>query len=287
MDDILVGHESAKSALDIACWDIYGKSVGLPVCELLGGRTNDTLPIIDSLSVGSPEKVKGYVTTSRSKGYTAFSIKLGAEDPAIDAACVVAGLEDRQPGEFFLIDANGGYTVEGALRMLRLLPSGLDFVFEQPCRTRRECQSLRKRTSMPMVYDELATDDASILQMVADDAAEGFTMKIGRAGGLTKARRQRDMVLALGWTISIMEPWMSDISFGAVVHLAQTIPKRSLHGVLDVRDTVSFRTAEEAFPVVNGRVTAPKTPGLGITPRSDVLGKPVASYPEQAKVNGV
>ena len=39
MDDALVGHNHAKTALDVACWDIFGKSVGLPVCELLGGST--------------------------------------------------------------------------------------------------------------------------------------------------------------------------------------------------------------------------------------------------------
>lgn len=278
MDAALKGHEHAKSVLDIACWDIFGKAVGLPVCELLGGRTEEHLHVIDSLSVGPPEKVRDDVAQSRRRGYMAFSVKIGADDPADDAACIIAALEDRRPGEFFLIDANGGMTVETALRLLRLLPTGLDFVLEQPCATMRECQSLRRRTNVPIVYDELATDDASMAEMIANDAAEGISMKIGKCGGLTKARRHRDFVLAAGWTISVMDSWMSDISFAAVVHLAQTIPKRSLHGVLDVRHTVTFKTADGDFGVVDGVVQAPKTPGLGIAPRLEVLGDPVASY---------
>ena len=278
MDNTLVGHEHAKSALDFACWDIFGKAVGMPVCELLGGRTNESLPTICTLSVGTPDKIRQDVTRYRSEGFTAFSVKIGAEDPSVDAARVVAALADKKPGEFYLVDANGGMNVEGALRMLRLLPDGLDFVLEQPCATRRECNSLRRRTNVAMVYDELATNDASIVQMIADDAAEGFTMKIGRAGGLTKARRQRDMVLAAGWTISVMDPWMSEISFAAVVHLGQTIPSHSLHGVLDARKDNTFPTADGAFEAINGRVIAPSEPGLGITPRMNVLGKPVASY---------
>src|SRR5262245_3588812 len=48
MDFALVGHEHAKTALDVACWDIFGKSVGMPVCDLLGGRTDVRMPIISS-----------------------------------------------------------------------------------------------------------------------------------------------------------------------------------------------------------------------------------------------
>lgn len=40
MDANLVGHEHAKTVWDIACWDIFGKFTGLPMCELLGGRTD-------------------------------------------------------------------------------------------------------------------------------------------------------------------------------------------------------------------------------------------------------
>ena len=51
MDDALLGHEHEKVAIDVACWDIFGKSTGLPVCEILGGRTDVRLPIITSLPV--------------------------------------------------------------------------------------------------------------------------------------------------------------------------------------------------------------------------------------------
>ena len=52
MDNTLVGHNHAKTALDVACWDAFGKSVDLPVCELLGGSTDLPLPMISSIHVG-------------------------------------------------------------------------------------------------------------------------------------------------------------------------------------------------------------------------------------------
>ncbi|KAE8154874.1 enolase C-terminal domain-like protein [Aspergillus avenaceus] len=277
MDAALLGHEHAKAAIDIACWDVYGKSVGLPVCELLGGRTESKLPIISSVPVADPEEMRRMVDSFRGKGYRGHSIKIGGE-PVADAARIAASLADKREGEFFLVDANGGLSVEVALRMLRLLPPGLDFVLEAPCRTWRECASLRRRTDVPMVMDELATDESSLIHLIANDAAEGIGLKITKTGGLTRSRRVRDICLAAGSTISVQDTTGSDIAFAAIVHLGQTIPERFLRCVLETRDMVTVTTADGDFGVVDGFVTAPRTPGLGVVPRMEVLGEPVASY---------
>lgn len=186
-------------------------------------------------------------------------------------------MADKQPGEFFLADANCGMTVEETLRMLRLLPKHLDFVLESPCATWKENISLRRRTDIPMIFDELATDAASIVQLISDDVAEGINLKISKCGGLTKARRIRDICLAAGYTMSVQDSWGSDLSFAAIVHLAQTIPARNLRCILDARDSSTVSVAECEYEVNGGCVIAPARPGLGVTPRW-VLGEPVASY---------
>lgn len=277
MDGALVGHEHAKTALDVACWDVFGKSVGLPVCELLGGRTDVKMPVISSIYMGEPEDMRRRVAEHREMGYIGHSVKVGGE-PALDAERIAASLADKKPGEFFIVDANGGLTVETALRMLRLLPRGLDFVLEAPCATWRECVSLRRRTDVPIIFDELATNDASIAQLIADDAAEGIGLKISKNGGLTRGRRHRDICIAAGYTVSVQETTGSDIAFAAIVQLGQTVPERYLRCLLESRDMVSLKTADGEFDVKNGRVVAPDTPGLGIVPRLDVLGDPVATY---------
>ena len=277
MDGALVGHLHAKTALDVACWDVFGKSVGLPVCDLLGGRTNVEMPVISSIYMGDPDDMRKRVAEHRALGYIAHSVKIG-DEPAEDAARIAASLADKRPGEFFIVDANGGMTVETALRMLRLLPQGLDFVLEAPCATWRECVSLRRRTDVPIIFDELATDDASIAQLIGEDAAEGIGLKISKNGGLTRGRRHRDICVAAGYTISVQETTGSDVAFAAIVHLGQTVPEKNLRCVLECRDIVALKTADGNFDVRDGKVTAPDTPGLGITPRLDVLGEPVVSY---------
>lgn len=277
MDAALVGHLHAKTAIDVACWDLYGKAVGMPVCDLLGGRTDARLPVISSIHMGEPDEMRQRVAEHRARGYTAHSVKIGGE-PAVDAARIAASLADRMPGEFFLVDANGGMTVETSLRLLRLLPPGLDFVLEAPCSTWREIVSLRRRTDVPIIFDELATDETTIASIIGDDAADGIGLKISKAGGLTRGRRVRDMALAAGLTMTVQDTVGSDVAFAAIVHLGQTVPEKFLRSTLECRDMVTLTTADGDYEVVDGHVTAPDAPGLGITPRLEVLGAPVATY---------
>ena len=277
MDEALVGHEHAKAALDIACWDIFGKSVGLPVCELLGGSTEIGLPLISSIHVAEPEDMRRHVAEFRTKGYVGHSVKISG-DPVKDAQRITQSLADKKADEFFIVDANCGLTSETALRLLRLLPGNLDFVLEAPCATLRETTSLRRRTNIPIYIDELAISEASVIKLIAEDAAEGIGIKISKHGGLTKSRRLRDFCLAAGYTFSVQDTVGSDISFAAIVQLAQTVPGKNLRCILDPREMVTVETAHGSFEVVEGRVMAPKSPGLGITPRLGVLGCPVACY---------
>lgn len=282
MDEALVGHHHAKTALDIACWDAFGKSVNMPVCELLGGATGTRMPTISSIYAGTPEEMRSRVARHRQMGYMGHSVKIGALDseggPALDAERIAACLADRRPGEFFLVDANGGMLPETALRMLRLLPPGLDFVLEAPCATWRETASLRKRCTVPIIMDELAELDGDISRIVAEDIADGIGLKVSKAGGLTRGRRHRDICRAAGLTISVQDTVGSSIAFAGIVHLGATVPERHLRCILDCRDMVTLVTADFDAPVRDGGVVPPMAPGLGITVNRDVLGEPVARW---------
>ncbi len=282
MDAALCGHAHAKTALDVACWDILGKATGMPCWMLLGGSTGVRMPTISSIYAGPPDEMRARVAAHRQQGYKGHSVKIGALDseggPALDAARIEAALADRQAGEFFLVDANGGMTAETALRMLNLLPRGIDFVFEAPCATWRETLSLRKRCSVPIMLDELAQSDADIIQGVTTDACDGFGLKISKSGGLTPARRQRDIAKAAGMTLSVQDTVGSTIAFAAIAHLGQTVPERYLRCILDCRDMVTKQLAELDAPVVDGGVLLSDKPGLGLTVDMEALGEPVAGW---------
>ena len=68
MDGVFPGIFSAKSAVDIACWDILGKSLSVSVSTLLGGATERALPLISSVSSGTPEEMAAKIAAARSLG---------------------------------------------------------------------------------------------------------------------------------------------------------------------------------------------------------------------------
>ncbi|WP_425084330.1 mandelate racemase/muconate lactonizing enzyme family protein [Ruegeria profundi] len=282
MDEALLGHNHAKSALDLACWDLFGKSVGLPVYKLLGGATGNRLPAISSIYAGTPEDMRARVAEHRATGYMGHSVKVGAIDseggPALDAERIAASLADRQPGEYFIVDANGGLIPETALRMLRALPNGLDFVLEAPCATWRETLSLRQRCDVPIILDELAQEDGDIAKLVALDVADGIGLKISKAGGLTHARRHRDICRAAGLTISVQDTVGSTLSAASIFHMGATVPEGLLRCVLDPRDMVTIQTGAFDAPIENGGVLPPDAPGLGVTMNRDLLGQAVAIW---------
>ena len=78
MDAALKGHPYAKSALDIACWDILGQAAGLSVCTLLGGRQADAINLYQPVSRDAPRKMVAQVKKARAQGFRTFQAKVGA-----------------------------------------------------------------------------------------------------------------------------------------------------------------------------------------------------------------
>lgn len=282
MHDRLRGHRDARTALDVACWDIAAKAADLPLCDLLGGRIKGGVPVISSIGGDTPDAMHAKVAAHRDQGFKGHSIKIGAKEadggPALDAERIRACLADRQPGEWFLADANCGLTPEHALRMLALLPGELDFVLEAPCATWRETQSLRARCRVPILLDELIQTEGDVIQAIANDSCDGVGLKVSKQGGVTPMLRQRTIAASAGLVMSIQDTVGSEISCATILHIAQSTPRHLLRCALDPRAMVDLSVATLNAPVVNGGVEAPDAPGLGIAPHLDVLGDPVARY---------
>lgn len=282
MEQGLMGHNHAKTAIDVALWDVTGKAYGVPCYTLLGGSTGLRMPTISSIPADDPEEMRANVARHRARGFRGHSLKIGAHDseggPSLDAARIEAGLADRQPGEFYLVDANGGMTPETVGRMMQVLKPGLDFVFEAPCATWTETLAVRKRHSIALVLDELAQTDADIIQAIALDAADGIGLKISKAGGLTPGRRHRDIARAAGYTMSVQDTVGSTISLATIAHLGQTVPEQNLRCILDTRSVVTLETAAFEAPVIDGGLMAPDKPGLGIAVNRDIFSEPLAIW---------
>jgi len=134
---------------------------------------------------------------------------------------------------------------------------------------------VRRHTDRPFVLDEVIDDLAMVLRGVSDQAMDVINLKISKVGGLTKARQIRDLCVSLGIAMTIEDTWGGDIITSAIAHLAHSTPPELLFTSTDFNSYVTVSNAEGAPQRQNGRLAASMAPGLGVTPRFEVLGSPV------------
>ena len=95
--------------------------------------------------------------------------------------------------DIVVADANGGWRLADAMTAARLLEGLPRLYFEQPCPTLEECLSVRRHTSLPFVLDEVITDVETFLRAWRERGMDAINLKISRVGGLTRARRLREL----------------------------------------------------------------------------------------------
>ena len=273
MDAALKGHPYVKSAIDIACWDILGQAGGQPVCTLLGGRYGEDFVLYRAISQQSPEEMAAKVSGYRAEGYRRFQLKVGG-DPDVDIERIRAVAARLEPGDRLVADANTGWLMHDALRVVRAVRD-VDVYIEQPCLTYEECLAVRRRTDHPFVLDEVIDGIDVLLRGRADLAMDVINLKISKFGGLTKARQARDLCVSLGIAMTIEDTWGGDIATAAIAHLAHSTPSELLFTSTDFNSYVTVSTAEGAPRRRGGRLAASTAPGLGIVVRPEVLGEPV------------
>jgi cis-L-3-hydroxyproline dehydratase len=273
MDAALKGHPYVKSGIDIACWDILGQASGLPVCTLLGGRYGEDFGLYRAISQGPPEEMAAKVAGYRSEGYRRFQLKVGGE-PDVDIARIKAVADQLRTGDVLVADANTGWLMHEAARVVRGVRD-VDVYIEQPCLSYEECLAIRRRTDHPFVLDESVDGLDMLLRARADAAMDVVNLKISKLGGLTKTRQARDLCVAIGVAMTLEDSWGGDVITAAIAHLAHSTPPEFLFTATDFNSYVTVSTAEGAPRRLDGRMAAPTAPGLGISPRMEVLGRPV------------
>jgi L-alanine-DL-glutamate epimerase-like enolase superfamily enzyme len=277
MELALKGSPYAKSAVDVACLDAFGKSAGVPVSSLLGGRLQDQLPLYVAVPLGPPAEMQSFVAGERDGGVHHFQLKIGGR-PADDIERVAAVLESTGPEDALIADANGGWHRQDAIiaaRAFESLPSSHRLRLEQPCPTLEECVAVRAVTDLPMVLDEVIVDLPTLLRAVEANAMDHINLKISRVGGLTPARAMRDAAVDLGLRLTIEDAWGGDIVSATVSHLAAGVPADQLFAVSYMNDWTVESVAGGQPRSQDGWGPISDGPGLGISVDTGLMGEPL------------
>ena len=274
-DAYLQGHFYAKSAIDMALWDLLGKATGLPLYRLLGGRQMAAAPLYHSITCIEPEAMADIARAAYEQGLRQFQAKLGASgDWQTDVQRLAAVRDAIGSGPLLYGDWNCGTTTLEAIRVGQAVRH-LDVMLEQPCETLEECAAVRRATGMAMKIDENGHDVPSLLSAYELGCMDVVALKLSKFGGISAIRQARDLCTKLGVMMVIEDTWGSDITTAAVAHLAVSTAPKYLLNCCDLSGYVAPHIAPDGPRRATAMLAPSESQGLGITPDRDVLGDPI------------
>ena len=273
-----VGNQAARAGLEMALWDLQGKALGRPLCDLVGGRTRDGLTEVIALGWDEPEELAAKTHAACGFGITVFKIKVG-DAPERDEQRVAAVRDAAGPQARITVDANQGWwdakTAVAAIR--RLEPYRIELA-EQPVRMDdlAAARFVREHVDVPIALDESVRGPREALAAVGAGACDVIVVKLMKTGGILNALRVNAIAEAAG--VTVMMGNMGESSLGLAAHFHLTValanavhcdadlpsrPAGLKHDIgvglgSELRDGVSF-------------VVVPGGPGLGITVAQDAV----------------
>ncbi|MBD1920070.1 dipeptide epimerase [Microcoleus sp. FACHB-831] len=252
---------SARAGLDVALHDWLGKRVGLPLWKLWGLNRNSIPPTSVTIGISSPEAAKARVRDWRTVTGAGFlKVKLGSPEGIEADRAMLMAVREEAPAAILSVDANGGWSLDDALKMSVWLGDlGVKYL-EQPLARGEEekLPELHKRSPIPIFLDESCFTSKDIPLLA--DRIHGVNIKLMKSGGLTEAIRMVNIAKACG--LQVMFGCYSDSTL-ANTAAAQLSP---LANYIDLDSQLNLIDDPFKGAVVrDGRLLPNDLPGLGVT----------------------
>ena len=255
LDSLSPGDSAAKAAVDIALHDLIGKMLGAPWYRIWGYNPTKAPSTTFTIGIDTPEVVREKTLECAGK-FNILKVKVGTanDKELIETIRTVTDLP-------IAVDANQGWTERfRALDMIYWLRDHGVVLVEQPLPVNRiEDQGwLRERSPLPLIGDESIQGLADVRRAVG--LFDGINIKLMKCGGLRNAHKMVE--LARGLDLKVMLGCMTETScaVSAAAQLSPAVDFADLDGNLLISNDLFT-----GVTVVDGKLTLPTTPGIGIT----------------------
>jgi L-alanine-DL-glutamate epimerase-like enolase superfamily enzyme len=260
---------AAISAVDLALWDILGKSLNVPVWRLLGGRKTDRMKAYASGGWANAdeigEQLLGYIAKG---GFKAVKMRVGAMDgaPHISARRVKAAREALGPDIDLMVDAHGTYTVADAKRFAKLSEESNLAWFEEPVvgDDKAGMAEVRAASIVPIAAGESETTRFDFRDMAVAKSADIFQPDLAFCGGITEAMRISAIASAFNLRLA-PHLWAGAPAFYAGLHVCAASPASFIVEYSLGANPMLHDLVEEDVDLKDGAVAIPDRPGLGVT----------------------
>ena len=259
IDALAPGHAAAKAAVDIALHDWIGRRLGLPLYRFLGVDPRKAPVTSFTIGIDSPEVVRE--RTREAAPYRIIKVKLGRDDSADRAMIEAIRSVSNVP---ITVDANQGWADrERALRMIEWLAGRNVLFVEQPVpKEQLEAAAwLRQRSPLPLIADESVQRLVDVPKL--SGVYDGINIKLMKCTGLLEAHRMIVVARSLGLKVMLGCMTETSCAVSAAAQLSPLVDWADLDGALLIANDCF-----EGMTVVDGRITLPDRPGIGVTPRA-------------------
>ncbi len=268
---------SAISGVDMALWDLLGRSLDVPVWQLLGGRCHERLPAYASggwaAEGGIGQQLRSYVERGH---FRAVKMRVGVMDrDVMTSVRRVRAARDGVGDEIdIMVDAHGTFNVAEAKRFCREVADCRLRWFEEPVSAddKRGCAEVRAATDIPIAAGESEFTRFDFRELADLRAVDIFQPDMAICGGITEGMR----IAALASTYQLgLAPhlWGGALMFAAGLHVCAVSPSAFILEYSLGANPMLHELGEETFPVVNGEVAIPDRPGLGVTVRQEFVDR--------------
>jgi L-alanine-DL-glutamate epimerase-like enolase superfamily enzyme len=275
MDKTLYGNYGAKAAIEMALFDIMGKYLQVPLCDLLGGKLQDRFPLSRSASQSNLEEDLKDVKQYLKDGYKIIKIKVGVLSVEQDIERVKAIREMIGPHISLRADANTSWDVPSALRFIQGVDDDRLTFIEQPI-SREDVDGLahlRSKSSTPILADEAAATEHDILKIIEKKAADFISVKVIKSGGILKSRRIAALAECAGIKCYLGSQIETSVGTSASLHFVLSANEFRYGGeiygpIFFVEDVV-----KKSLKIDQGYIYPPNEPGLGVELDMDKIKK--------------
>jgi len=265
---------SAMSGIDIALWDLLGKSLGQPIWRLLGGRFRDRIPAYAS---GGWAPVGGVGTQLRQyveRGHRAVKMRVGLQDRSVDdsAARVREARESLGPDVALMVDAHGTWSAREARRFARKVADCDLAWLEEPVSPDNVAgqAEVRASTDIPIAAGETEQTRFAFRDLIEARAVDVLQPDVAIAGGITETLRIAALAATHGLTMA-PHLWGGAVLFASGLHLAVATPCVTTLEFSRGDNPLLHDLPEEPFELVDGSIIPSDRPGLGLTLRRDFV----------------
>jgi L-alanine-DL-glutamate epimerase-like enolase superfamily enzyme len=269
MESVAVDNWFARSAIEMACWDVVGKSQDKPVYDLLGGAVRP-LTIRNRFSLGAypPDIAADRAARLVTAGFKTIKVKVGTGDDE-DVARVRAVREAIGPDIELTVDANGGWSDESARNCLAQLQHCAIALVEQPLPRGdyTQLKKLRADLGIKILADESCFEEVQLQELIEHHCCDAVTLYPGKQGGIRKAQRMASIAEQHNIPCTIGSNLEWDVGAAAMMHFVvatENVQIESIPGDCLGPSYHEFSIVREPLDIQGAFTTLSNRPGLGV-----------------------